>query len=89
MNIVILAAGKGKRMHSDLPKVLHALAGKPLVLHVVEACEEATDDIFVVVHTDDDRANYCTNYYSDSDGSRILYARCCFFSHRAPRCLRA
>jgi bifunctional UDP-N-acetylglucosamine pyrophosphorylase/glucosamine-1-phosphate N-acetyltransferase len=29
MNVVILAAGLGKRMHSDLPKVLHPLAGRP------------------------------------------------------------
>lgn len=35
INIVILAAGMGKRMHSDLPKVLHKLAGKPLVSHVL------------------------------------------------------
>lgn len=36
MNIVILAAGMGKRMHSNLPKVLHTLAGKPLLGHVVD-----------------------------------------------------
>jgi bifunctional UDP-N-acetylglucosamine pyrophosphorylase/glucosamine-1-phosphate N-acetyltransferase len=36
MNIVILAAGQGKRMHSNLPKVLHPLAGKPLVRHVID-----------------------------------------------------
>ena len=36
MNIVILAAGQGKRMHSNLPKVLHPLAGKALVSHVVD-----------------------------------------------------
>ncbi len=36
MNIVILAAGQGKRMHSNLPKVLHPLAGKALVAHVID-----------------------------------------------------
>lgn len=35
MNIVILAAGQGKRMRSALPKVLHRLAGRPLLEHVV------------------------------------------------------
>lgn len=35
LSIVILAAGQGKRMHSDLPKVLHQLAGKSLLEHVV------------------------------------------------------
>lgn len=36
LNTVILAAGKGKRMHSELPKVLHKLAGKPLIEHVIQ-----------------------------------------------------
>jgi bifunctional UDP-N-acetylglucosamine pyrophosphorylase / glucosamine-1-phosphate N-acetyltransferase len=36
VNIVILAAGQGKRMQSQLPKVLHRLAGRPLLSHVLE-----------------------------------------------------
>ena len=35
LNVVILAAGQGKRMRSRVPKVLHALAGRPLIAHVI------------------------------------------------------
>jgi len=39
VDVVILAAGKGKRMCSSLPKVLHKLGGIPLVQHVIDtAC---------------------------------------------------
>jgi bifunctional UDP-N-acetylglucosamine pyrophosphorylase/glucosamine-1-phosphate N-acetyltransferase len=47
---VILAAGKGVRMMSDLPKVSHPVMGKPMIIHVLEAVKElALDDVFVVV----------------------------------------
>jgi len=46
---IILAAGKGKRMRSSLPKVLHRLAGKPLVRWVVDAAEAAGIRKIVVV----------------------------------------
>ena len=36
LQVVVLAAGQGKRMRSDLPKVLHPLAGRPLLSHVLE-----------------------------------------------------
>ncbi|OFZ96768.1 MAG: UDP-N-acetylglucosamine diphosphorylase/glucosamine-1-phosphate N-acetyltransferase [Betaproteobacteria bacterium RIFCSPLOWO2_02_FULL_62_17] len=39
MNIVILAAGQGKRMYSDVPKVLHCLGGKSLLMHVFEVAK--------------------------------------------------
>lgn len=38
IQVVILAAGKGSRMKSRLPKVLHKIAGKPLVQHVIDNC---------------------------------------------------
>ena len=38
LNIVVMAAGKGTRMKSARPKVLHALAGRPLLQHVLDAC---------------------------------------------------
>jgi bifunctional UDP-N-acetylglucosamine pyrophosphorylase/glucosamine-1-phosphate N-acetyltransferase len=47
---IILAAGKGTRMASPLPKVLHPVAGKPMLLSVIEACRKAgVQDIRVVV----------------------------------------
>lgn len=47
---VILAAGKGVRMKSHLPKVVHKAAGKPLVAHVVDAVRAAgIEDIILVV----------------------------------------
>jgi bifunctional UDP-N-acetylglucosamine pyrophosphorylase/glucosamine-1-phosphate N-acetyltransferase len=46
---VILAAGKGTRMDSDLPKVVHEVAGKPMVQWVVEAVREAGADRVILV----------------------------------------
>jgi bifunctional UDP-N-acetylglucosamine pyrophosphorylase/glucosamine-1-phosphate N-acetyltransferase len=49
LSIVILAAGQGKRMNSDLPKVLQPLAGEPLLKHVITAARSLNpSDIYVV-----------------------------------------
>jgi bifunctional UDP-N-acetylglucosamine pyrophosphorylase/glucosamine-1-phosphate N-acetyltransferase len=50
LSIIVLAAGQGKRMHSTLPKVLHRLAGRPLLAHVLQAAQALDPVRTVVVH---------------------------------------
>jgi len=50
LGVVILAAGQGKRMCSALPKVLHPLAGRPLLAHVLDAAERLGSAKTVVVY---------------------------------------
>ncbi len=49
LNIVILAAGLGKRMQSNLPKVLHTIAGRPMLSHVLDGARALNADGIVVV----------------------------------------
>ena len=49
LSLVILAAGQGKRMNSLLPKVLHPLAGKPLLAHVIQAAVQLKPQQICVV----------------------------------------
>jgi bifunctional UDP-N-acetylglucosamine pyrophosphorylase/glucosamine-1-phosphate N-acetyltransferase len=46
---IILAAGKGTRMKSDLPKVLHSVGGLPMVMHAINAAKTAGTDKLAVV----------------------------------------
>ena len=50
LSVVILAAGQGKRMNSDLPKVLQPLAGRPLLSHVIDCARGLDPDSMHVVH---------------------------------------
>src|SRR5688572_30458217 len=70
LNIVILAAGLGKRMRSALPKVLHTLAGRPLVAHVVDtACSLAPQRIVVVYGHGGEQVREALN------GAKLEFAR--------------
>lgn len=50
LNIVILAAGKGSRMQSETPKVLHTIASKPLLGHVLDTASALKSDKTIVVY---------------------------------------
>jgi len=56
LNLVIMAAGKGTRMKSAVPKVLHKLAGRPLLGHVLASCEalDAAARIIITGHAAED-----------------------------------
>jgi bifunctional UDP-N-acetylglucosamine pyrophosphorylase / glucosamine-1-phosphate N-acetyltransferase len=50
LSVCILAAGRGKRMHSDLPKVLHQIGNKALVEHVLDTASEVSKKPPIVVY---------------------------------------
>ncbi len=50
LSVVILAAGKGSRMKSTTPKVLHEISGKSMLFHAIDAAKEISDDITVVLY---------------------------------------
>lgn len=65
---VVLAAGLGKRMRSERAKVLHEVAGRPMVEHVVRAAEAAGVDRIVVV------VGHQAERVRDRLGERVAYA---------------
>jgi bifunctional UDP-N-acetylglucosamine pyrophosphorylase / glucosamine-1-phosphate N-acetyltransferase len=65
---IVMAAGKGTRMKSKYPKVLHQISGKPLVAHVVQSLKEAyIDDVTVVI-------GHGRELVEEALGSEVKYA---------------
>ena len=64
LSVIILAAGQGTRMKSALPKVMHRLAGKPMLEHVYNrSLELGTDDIHIVYgHGGEHLHEYCSDF---------------------------
>ena len=80
---IILAAGKGTRMKSSLPKVLHKVCGKPMIEHVLTAAEEAGVDRNILVigygaeqvkETLGDQVQYAYQYEQLGTGHAVLQA---------------
>lgn len=69
---IILAAGHGKRMHTDLPKVMHQVAGKPMIFYPVHASLNAgaAEAIVVVGHQRD----LVTSYLRETFDKRVSFA---------------
>ena len=65
---IVLAAGKGTRMRSDLPKVLHSIFNKPLLAYVLDAVNNTgfIDESFVIVGHEADRVENFVNSYCEN-----------------------
>jgi bifunctional UDP-N-acetylglucosamine pyrophosphorylase/glucosamine-1-phosphate N-acetyltransferase len=72
---IVLAAGKGTRMRSDRPKVLHPLRGEPLVVHVVRtALAAGADAVVVVVGVGGERVREAVESAFARERSRLRFA---------------
>ena len=67
IDVVILAAGKGTRMYSDLPKPLHQVLGKPIINYVINAAEPLVDNPPVIV------IGHKKNLFKEMLGDRYRY----------------
>ncbi len=65
---IVLAAGKGTRMKSDKPKVLHEIFNKPLVSWVISACENigSSENIVIIGHKGEDVRNFISKNHPES-----------------------
>jgi bifunctional UDP-N-acetylglucosamine pyrophosphorylase / glucosamine-1-phosphate N-acetyltransferase len=75
LDVVVLAAGQGKRMHSALPKVVHRLAGRPLAAHVLDAVRGLSPRAIAVV----------TGYGADAVEKELAASDVVFVRQEPPR----
>lgn len=82
--VVILAAGKGTRMRSRLPKILHPLGGKPMVQHALDAARQASPlpPVLVIGHgaaairaAIGDQAEYVEQHEQNGTGHAVMQAQ--------------
>ena len=65
LHAIILAGGKGTRMHSELPKCAYPFCGKPMISYIINSCKQAhIDDIVVVVGSNIRFGCWYLNYLS-------------------------
>jgi len=84
LEVIILAAGKGARMYSDLPKVLHKIAGRPMLAHVIDCAKELSPDAIHVVighgaelvktELSTEKINWCLQSEQIGTGHAVLQA---------------
>ena len=88
--IVVLAAGKGTRMHSSLPKVLHKVCGKPMISYVLDVAKTSEDtEVIVVVPKDNDQikdaignsVSYCVQSVPAGTADAVLSTRTLLSGH--------
>jgi len=70
LSVIILAAGQGTRMKSELPKVLHPISGLPMLHYVVKAAQALSDDVTIVLYHQHERIR--GNLESAFEGLRFV-----------------
>ncbi|NDJ53681.1 MAG: UDP-N-acetylglucosamine diphosphorylase/glucosamine-1-phosphate N-acetyltransferase [Chloroflexi bacterium] len=89
LDVIILAAGKGTRMKSRLPKVLHPVAGQPMILYSVEVAQVASHPpVLIIGHGSDavkeivgDRARYVMQQEQLGTGHAVMQAQSTLEGH--------